>query len=351
MTQKIYRAIGVMSGTSLDGIDLAYVKFISNKVYEFEILEAETLKYSEYWKETLQTAFTKNKGNYSDLSVEYGHYLGHKIKAFTEKNNIQNIDFVASHGHTIFHRPERGFTLQIGDGKSIAKITGHKVICDFRSQDVKLGGQGAPLVPVGDALLFSDYDYCLNLGGFSNISFNETGIRKAYDICPVNIVLNALVKPLGLDYDDGGKLAAKGQLNKQLLSDLNGLNFYNSTNPKSLGYEFVVEVINPILKAYKLPVVDLLRTFTEHIAQQIASKLQTKGQVLVTGGGAYNTYLITRLKALCECKIIIPSNKIIDFKEALIFAFLGLRRLENKVNCLKSVTGASKDHVSGEVWG
>jgi anhydro-N-acetylmuramic acid kinase len=350
MTQKIWYAIGLMSGTSLDGIDLVYVKFISDKDYSFEILQAKTLNYSEYWKNTLKNAYNETPKNITNLSLKYGSFLGQQISAFIDKNKIKNIDFIASHGHTIFHKPEEGFTLQIGDGNQIAQVTGHKVVCNFRAQDVKLGGQGAPLVPIGDAFLFSEYDYCLNLGGFSNVSFNEKGIRKAYDICPVNIVLNQLVKPLGFDYDAGGNLAASGKLHKELLDKLNTLPFYEDTQPKSLGYEFVVETINPILSQFKIPTRDLLRTFTEHTAQQLALKLSSKGTVLVTGGGVYNTFLINRLKALSDCEIIMPPDEIIDFKEALIFAFLGLRRLENKVNCLKSVTGASKDHSSGVVF-
>ncbi len=351
MTHKIWRAIGVMSGTSLDGLDLVYVKFISDEVYNFEILQADTLKYSEYWKKILQEAFNKPSKNLAELSLKYGQFLGNEINTFKAKHNISNLDFIASHGHTVFHKPNLGFTLQIGDGDTIAKITGDKVVCNFRAQDVALGGQGAPLVPIGDALLFADYDFCLNLGGFSNVSFNKKGLRKAYDICPVNIVLNQLVKPLGFDYDEGGALAASGQLHKELLDKLNTLSFYKDTQPKSLGYEFVAETINPILSQFKIPTRDLLRTFTEHIAQQIALKLKPKGSVLITGGGTYNTYLLKRLSAFCDCNFVIPTNRLVDFKEALIFAFLGLLRLENKVNCLKSVTGASKDHSSGDIFG
>jgi anhydro-N-acetylmuramic acid kinase len=351
MTHKIWRAIGVMSGTSLDGLDLVYVKFISDEVYNFEILQADTLKYSEYWKKILQEAFNKPSKNLAVLSLKYGQFLGNEINTFKAKHNINNLDFIASHGHTVFHKPNLGYTLQIGSGNTIAKITGDKVVCDFRAQDVALGGQGAPLVPIGDAYLFFEYNYCLNLGGFSNVSFNHQGIRKAYDICPVNIVLNQLVKPLDFDYDASGALAASGQLHKELLDKLNTLSFYKDTQPKSLGYEFVDETINPILSQFKIPTRDLLRTYTEHIAQQIALKLKPNGTVLVTGGGTYNTYLLKRLSALSDCNFVIPNNTLVDFKEALIFAFLGLRRLNNQVNCLKSVTGASKDHSSGNIFG
>lgn len=350
MNDKIWHAIGLMSGTSLDGVDLIYVKFYSNKDYHFEILNAETIKYSDFWKNELQNAFNKDTDKLDKLSLNYGILLAEMINDFIAKNRIVALDFIASHGHTIFHKPEQRFTLQIGDGAQIAKLTNQKVVCDFRTQDVQLSGQGAPLVPIGDAFLFANYDYCLNLGGFSNSSFDDKGTRKAYDICPVNIVLNHLAKKMNFDYDDKGLLSASGKINQELLNDLNAIPFYQKQAPKSLGYEFVVAQIFPIFKRYKISTVDLLRTYIEHIAQQLAQNIKPNKRVLVTGGGAYNDFLLSRFKALSHSELVLPENKIIDFKEALIFAFLGLRRLENKTNCLKSVTGASKDHCSGRIF-
>ncbi len=350
MIHKNWFVIGAMSGTSLDGLDLVYVKFNSDKAYNFEILQAETLKYSEYWKNTLLSAFDKSPDKLMDLSCNYGILLAEMINNFIIKNKIETVDFIASHGHTIFHKPKQGITLQIGDGAKIAKITGHKVVCDFRTQDVTFGGQGAPLVPIGDTLLFGKYDYCLNLGGFSNVSFDENGTRKAYDICPVNIVLNSLIKPLGFDFDDKGLIAKSGQIHKGLLAELNEIEFYKVSAPKSLGFEFVMEDIFPIFKHYNLCVADLLRTYTEHIAQQLASNLKPDKSILITGGGAYNTFLLNRFKILSKCKLVAPKPELIEFKEALIFALLGLLRIENKINCLKSVTGANKDHSSGVVF-
>lgn len=350
MNDKIWHAIGLMSGTSLDGVDLIFVKFYYDNDYHFEILKAETLKYSDFWKNELQNAFDKKEDKLDKLSQEYGVLLAGMINNFITKNQIINLDFIASHGHTIFHKPEQGYTLQIGNGDQIAKLTGHKVICDFRTQDVQLGGQGAPLVPIGDAHLFKNYDYCLNLGGFSNISFDEDGTRKAFDICPVNIVLNYLANKLNLDYDDKGLLSATGKINKELLKELNELEFYRQKAPKSLGFEFVVNCIFPLFEKYDLSVIDLLRTFTEHIAQQLSQNIKPNKSVLVTGGGTYNDFLISRFKAISHCELIIPKPEIINFKEALIFAFLGLLRIENKVNCLKSVTGASRNHCSGKVF-
>lgn len=338
-----------MSGTSLDGVDLIYVKFYSDNDYHFKILKAETIKYSDFWKNKLQKAFDKKADKPDKLSIKYGILLAKMINDFIAKNKIVTLDFIASHGHTIFHKPEQGYTLQIGDGYQIANLTGYKVVCDFRTQDVQLGGQGAPLVPIGDAHLFKNYDYCLNLGGFSNSSFDENGIRKAYDICPVNIVLNHLANKLKLDYDDKGLLSASGKINQELLKELNALPFFRQHAPKSLGLEFVVDFIFPLFEKYNLPVIDLLRTFTEHIAQQLSRNIKPNKRVLVTGGGAYNDFLISRFKAISQCELIIPKPEIINFKEALIFAFLGLLRIENKVNCLKSVTGASRDHCSGKV--
>ena len=350
MSVKIWHAIGLMSGTSLDGVDLVYVKFWFDNRYHFEILKADTLKYSDSWKNELKSAFIKKPDELHNLSLKYGLFLGELINDFISKNMVVALDFIASHGHTIFHKPEQGITLQIGDGNQIAKLTKHKVVCDFRWQDVQLGGQGAPLVPIGDALLFSNYDYCLNLGGFSNCSFDDKGTRIAYDICPVNIVLNYLTNKLDLDYDDRGSLAKTGIINNVLLNELNALPFYQQLAPKSLGFEFVVNQIFPLLNKYNLPIIDLLRTYTEHIAQQLAQNLRAHKSVLVTGGGAYNQFLIKRFKELSHCELTLPPSDIIEFKEALIFAFLGLLRLENKVNCLKSVTGASKDHSSGTIF-
>ncbi|NEW80658.1 MAG: anhydro-N-acetylmuramic acid kinase, partial [Gelidibacter sp.] len=261
-------------------------------------------------------------------------------------------DFIASHGHTIFHNPEKHYTLQIGNGPQITSITGIKTICNFRVQDVALGGQGAPLVPVGDELLFSEYDYCLNLGGFSNISFRKNHQRIAFDICPVNIVLNHYVAALNLEYDDRGTMASEGNIENNLLRELNSLAFYNDAKPKSLGYEFVVATIFPIIDKYNLSLKNILSTFVEHIAIQISKKIDSDSgkTMLVTGGGAFNTFLIERLQSHTKTQLIIPQETIINYKEALVFALLGFLKDENKINCLKSVTGASKDHSSGIIF-
>lgn len=339
--------IGIMSGTSLDGVDLIYTRW--NGTRDVQILKAETVPYTNDWLYKLKNIAKYPKGakELENLDVELGMYFGDLLLNFMHFLEIEKVDLIASHGHTVHHQPEIGYTLQIGSGAEILKKTHIKTVYNFREQDVLLGGQGAPLVPIGDQLLFSEYDYCLNLGGFSNVSFHEDGVRKAFDICPVNTVLNFYANQLGVQYDDGGKLSKTGRLNHQLFSALNNLSFYKSTHPKSLGVEFLTKEVYPLMNQYKIPEIDLMRTFVEHIAYQITNKLK-RGTVLVTGGGAYHTFLIDRIKTLnVNLKIVIPSDELVEYKEALIFALLGKLRIENKVNCLASVTGAVKNHSSG----
>lgn len=353
MNQKFWNVIGVMSGTSLDGVDIVYTRISKNdNKFSFEILNALTSAYTKEWEQKLRNAFTATKSEIKALDIAYGKYLGEIVNEFISKNDIKEIDFIASHGHTIFHKPEEGYTLQIGNGQEISNKTGLKVICDFRTQDVKLGGQGAPLVPIGDKLLFSNYDYCLNLGGFANISFDKNNERIAFDICPVNIALNHYAKTKGLNYDDKGVLAAKGNINKILLDELNQLAFYKAAVPKSLGFEFVKENIFPITDKYQLEIEDILSTLVAHIVTQIVSCFNNDvdSKVLVTGGGVFNSFLINQLKNNTKNEIVVLDNQIINFKEALIFALLGVLRSDNQINCLSSVTGAKIDHSSGVIF-
>jgi anhydro-N-acetylmuramic acid kinase len=344
--------IGVMSGTSLDGIDIAYVKIINTENYKFEILKATTIPYTKQWKSTLKNGFHLKGEELTKLDADYGIFLGEIIQNFITKNDVPTLDYIVSHGHTIYHNPAKNYTLQIGNGPYITSITGIKTICDFRSQDIALGGQGAPLVPIGDMLLFSEYDYCLNLGGFSNISLDKNNQRIAFDICPVNIVLNHYVSALNLEYDDKGVIASGGEIDLILFNELNSLPFYNDSKPKSLGYEFIVETIIPIIDKYNLETKGVLRTFVEHVAIQISRKVESNAlkTILITGGGAYNTFLIERIQWHTKTKLIIPNDTIINYKEALVFALLGFLKDEGQNNCLKSVTGASKDHSSGVIF-
>ena len=344
---KTYFAIGLMSGTSLDGLDICYAKFQNITNWEFEILKTETIPYSPEWKNRLQNAILLSAEDLLALDKEYGFYLGEKTQEFISKNNITDLDFIASHGHTVFHQPQRKFTLQIGDGRAIKLTTKKPVIYDFRSQDVLMGGNGAPLVPIGDDLLFSQYDACLNLGGFSNISLQKNHQRIAFDISPVNVVLNYFAEKLGKNYDENGDFARNGAINFKILEELNTLTFYQKPAPKSLGVEFVNSVVFPLLKD-ETPE-NIIATFTEHIAEQIAkvfndNQLKT---VLVTGGGTFNTYLLEKIRGKSQTELIVPDENIINFKEALIFAFMGVLRLRNEVNVLCSATGSSENHCSG----
>lgn len=351
MNKKTYRVIGLMSGTSLDGVDAVYVEFDVDDQIDFKILAAKTYAYTEAWYLKLKNAINEASSAHQELHEAYGSYLGKLVEKFRGDFSIEHVDFIASHGHTVLHQPLQGITLQVGDGQAIAQETGLSVICDFRSQDVRLGGQGAPLVPIGDQLLFSDYQYCLNLGGFSNVSFQaDNQLRIAYDICPVNIVMNHYAQQLGFEYDDGGKLASKGKVYLPLLDKLNALAYYQQKPPKSLGLEWVNENIFPLIRQYVIDSESILRTFVEHIAIQISRNLDNQGAVLVTGGGAKNSFLVERITNLSNAAIHIPKSELIDFKEALVFALLGLLRLENRINCLSSVTGAKEDHSSGEIY-
>jgi anhydro-N-acetylmuramic acid kinase len=353
MFKQNYTIIGVMSGTSLDGIDLAHIVFaVENKKWAFEILQTETIPYSHNWLNKLKTAVDFSNQKLLDLNQQYTELLGTTVKEFIHINQIKNIDAVCSHGHTILHQPQNGFTLQIGNLPQIASICNQKVICDFRVQDVQLGGQGAPLVPIGDRILFSKYDYCLNLGGFSNISFEDNGKRIAFDISPVNTVLNYYSNILNLDYDDGGQISKSGTVNQTLLEELNAIEYYKKPYPKSLGFEFVKTTILPLIEKHNSSVQDKMRTFTEHIALQTALALPIKeGKLLATGGGTYNEFLLQRMQSyLPKMQIIIPEKKIIEYKEALIFALLGVLKLRNETNALSSVTGAKHDHSSGVIY-
>lgn len=347
-----YRIIGLMSGTSLDGLDIAYCQLTYNKEqWGYAITHAETISYSDKWNDALKTAHLKSTAQLLQLHHEYGHYLGNEVKKFVRRHKISQVDFVSSHGHTIFHQPDKGFTFQLGAGSSIAASAKLPVICDFRSSDVALGGQGAPLVPVGDQLLFGDYAQCLNLGGFANISYQKRGRRIAFDIAPVNIVFNALVAQKGKAFDKDGEIARSGKVHIPLLKKLDAINFFKQEPPKSLGREWLEDKYLPILDKYDISMEDKLRTVCQNTAQQIAEVLDNgpKGKVLVTGGGAFNTYFIELILQNTSNTCVVPHTSLVNYKEALVFAFLGALRMRNEVNSLSSVTGASRDNIGGAV--
>lgn len=353
MLKQNYNVVGVMSGTSLDGVDLAHIQFdIDGSQWSFQILECETIPYDSDWVNQLKSAVSFNPDQLVKLNLNYTQLLGTIIRTFIEKHQLNNLDAVCSHGHTILHQPQNGLTLQIGNLPAIAKFCHQKVVCDFRVQDVMLGGQGAPLVPIGDRVLFAGYDYCLNLGGFSNVSFENNEQRIAFDISPVNTVLNFYANQLGFDYDDRGNIARSGKLQQDLFQSLNALDFYRKPFPKSLGFEYVKETVLPLMESFGITIEDKMHTFTQHVAFQIALALPIKkGKLLVTGGGAYNDFLIAGMQSyMPEMEIIIPESNILEFKEALIFGLLGVLKLRAENNVLSSVTGAKHDHSSGFIY-
>jgi anhydro-N-acetylmuramic acid kinase len=352
LNKDTYKVTGLMSGTSLDGVDIAFCTFsLRSGKWTYRLEKAETVSYSNEWKHRLSNLENEGAVEFVKTDAEYGHYLGKITKEFHQKHHLKP-DFIASHGHTIFHQPECKFTSQIGNGSAIAAESMVPVVCDFRSADIALGGQGAPLVPIGDQLLFGDYDYCLNLGGFGNISFRQSGNRTAFDICPVNIVLNHLASFLHKVYDENGKLSRNGSIFQPLMEELNSLKFYSKPPPKSLGKEWVLLEVYPLIQHFKIPVEDKLRTYTEHIACQVANVVGTTipSTILITGGGAFNSFLIELIRVKTGMNLVLPDNLTINFKEALIFAFLGVLRWRDEVNCLKSYTGASHDNIGGAIY-
>ncbi|MDE0774193.1 MAG: anhydro-N-acetylmuramic acid kinase [Ulvibacter sp.] len=350
MKKQSYKVLGVMSGTSLDGVDLALCYFDIQKNITYKMPLAKTIAYSTYWRSRLLRAVDFSSKELVLLDLEYTKYLGDIIKTFIADNNIKDLDAVCSHGHTVLHRPDQGVTLQIGNLEQISKNIQQTVVCDFRVQDLLFGGQGAPLVPLGDRLLFSQYDYCLNLGGFANISKVSSGVSVAYDICPVNVVMNHYAQKLAMPYDSGGELAKSGEILPTILKQLDALSYYRQHPPKSLGVEWVYKELMPILKASKAKEEDVLRTCVAHFASQIVQQLNPGSSVLVTGGGGYNRFLLEQIQASIDVTLVLPNKTLIEFKEALIFGLLGVLKLRDEVNCLSSVTGASKDHSSGVVF-
>lgn len=345
LATDFYIGIGAMTGTSLDGLDLALCEFGQNS---YRILEFQCLEMPAELRKSLASAHTSSSQEYFEIENEYSQYIAEAIKNFHEKTD-KRATFAGIHGQTIFHRPEARLTNQMLNGGLIAAVSNLTTVCDFRRSDVALQGQGAPLVPIGDRDLFSEYSSCLNLGGFANLSTEVNAVRTAFDICPVNIVLNFLSNKMGEEYDDGGRMAATGRLNLELLNKLNALPFYKLNPPKSLGREWMEQNILPQLMGIDNSVA--LRTFTAHAAFQIARNLPSLGKVLITGGGAYNDFLLSQIKLNTpSIKLVVPEKALIEGKEALIFAYLAKLRLTEKINVLASATGATRDSCSGSVY-
>jgi anhydro-N-acetylmuramic acid kinase len=350
-----YHVIGLMSGTSLDGLDIAFVEFTKDDLgWHYKIIQAASQNYDATWRQQLVAAIHLDQSALAKLDRRYGEWLGLEVKNFVEQHKLK-VDFVASHGHTVFHEPDKGITRQIGHGQVLADRSGLTTICDFRSADVALGGQGAPLVPIGDKMLFAEYVACLNLGGIANVSYEQDSHRLAFDIGMANLPLNHYARQLGHAFDENGRMSANGNVNQHLLAALNGLSYYQQGPPKSLGLEWFINEMQPVIESFNLIEEDVLATLVEHEAYQVATVLNALGKpgnILVTGGGAFNQHFLTRLNHHLkqDLDLELPTEELIEYKEALIFALMGVLRQRNEINCLKSVTGASKDSSTGELF-
>jgi anhydro-N-acetylmuramic acid kinase len=362
----VYKVIGLMSGSSLDGLDIVYAEVHNEgSQWNAEIVEAACYPYTEEWVSKLRDAVNLDALHYQLLHAAYGHYLGKEVNRFIDEKGLHyKVALVASHGHTTFHLPLQKMTAQLGDGAAIASHTGGVVVSDLRALDVAFGGQGAPIVPIGEKLLFREYGMFLNLGGIANISIRDGDATVAFDICAANKVLNLLMNTVGKEFDEGGAIAATGSIDEGMLQALNSLPYYREAYPKSLANSFGIDEVYPLVSGFGLPLVDALRTYTEHIAVQVknavlaAPRQSDSGpagtqKMLVTGGGAFNTFLVGRLQEYLEplhIEVVIPSAAIIQYKEALIMALIGVLRWRQEYNVLSSVTGATRDTIGGAVW-
>lgn len=348
--KALWKLIGIMSGTSLDGLDICLVELRTSPKLEFKILAAETIPYNSVWKNKLQFQ------NYSardlqQLDEDFARYIAERINDFIANHGLHksDIDLIGSHGHTWFHEPEKGISYQIGNRPVLAKLTSIPVVCDFRVADLALGGQGAPLVPIGDRDLFPEYQACLNLGGFANISLEQAGSRIAWDIAPCNLPMNHYCRELGLEYDHDGTIAATYAVHEDLFKALNELDYYHQAAPKSLGREWLDLKVFPLIESFDIGPEIAIATLNRHCGWQIAQNLKAHWlrQVLVSGGGALNTTLIQAIESCGDFEITVAEAPLLEFKEALIFAYLAYLYETESVNVLSSVTGASKDHRSG----
>jgi anhydro-N-acetylmuramic acid kinase len=356
MNKISYTSIGLMSGTSGDGLDLAYCQYEFDGNWTFEITEALTIPFPADLAEMLMSSHLLSAQELALLDVSFGNWMGEQVHDFCAEKQIKPMA-ICSHGHTVFHQPSKGLSLQIGNGWSLQQSSGEVVINDFRMKDVQLGGQGAPLVPIGDHLLFSTIDFCINLGGIANISMSKEGSRIAFDTCPFNLLLNSQARKLGHPYDDGGKWASEGKLDMTLFKKFNSLPYYDKKGAKSLGREDIDQHFLPLIDKSNLSEKDILRTLVEHYAYQFSEVIKSyknvnQPSVLITGGGAYHSFFIQRLDHHLQSnwQKVAANSKLIEFKEALVFGFLGVLKLRGENNCLASVTGASEDSCGGTLY-
>jgi anhydro-N-acetylmuramic acid kinase len=359
----LYSVIGIMSGSSLDGLDIAFAEFEESRgKWSFEIKAAQCKQYNNEWLDRLQNATSLSAYDYLLLDTAYGQYIGEQVNRFIEEFDLHHkVQLIASHGHTTFHVPARGMTAQLGDGAAIAAATEINVVSNLRAMDVAFGGQGAPIVPIGEKLLFGEYSFYLNLGGIANLSYKSNHDYIAFDVCAANRVLNMLAKAEGKQYDEDGAIAASGKGYTPLLTRLNALSYYSLPHPKSLANDFGTDVVFPLVQAFDLSNADKLRTYTEHIVMQIVYSIQKvtansdikNTKLLVTGGGTFNAFLVKRLAEALQTfqiEVIVPDATVINYKEALVMGLIGVLRWREEYNVMRSVTGARRSSIGGAVW-
>lgn len=356
----VYNVIGLMSGSSLDGLDIACVKLeeVRGK-WNFEIIYADCIPFSEEWANALSQAAGLNAIDYLRLDTKFGRLVGSFVNSFIARHELEHkVHFIASHGHTVFHEPHNQTTAQLGNGAAIAAVTGLPVINDLRAVDIALGGQGAPIVPIGDKLLFAEYDYLLNIGGIANVSVRHGDSYVAFDICPANQVLNRLAARVGLIMDKDGELAASGAVLPEMLAALSTDEFYEKAPPRSLSNSSALDMAAAVINSSGQNTADLLATATTHIANEVERALRQfspalPGKMLITGGGALNKTLVGMISERLSClgiEVVVPGAEIVQYKEALVMALLGVLRWREEVNVLASVSGAERDSVGGALW-
>ncbi len=360
----VYKVIGLMSGSSLDGLDIAYTELHESAgKWTYELLATDCVAYSEEWKHKLQAATTMNAYDYQCLHTAYGHFIGEQVNHFIAQHQLEHkVQLISSHGHTTFHVPNLKMTGQIGDGAAIAATTQINVVSDLRAMDIAFGGQGAPIVPIGEKLLLGDYTFFLNLGGIANISANLPDTYVAFDTSPANRILNLLIAEKGLAYDAGGQFAATGKVDEVLLLQLNALDYYQQPFPKSLANDFGTDVMLPLINKTTLTLQDKMCTLIEHMVHQIKNAITQIGQqhtlpasmrMLVCGGGTLNSFAVERLTKVLQdihVEVVVPDEKLILYKEALVMALIGVLRWREEYNVLHTVTGASRSSIGGAVW-
>lgn len=365
-----YHAIGLMSGSSLDGLDVALCRMetarsdVEFEISDWEILAAETFPFSDFWKKRLRDLPSSSAFELADAHAAFGGYMGSFVNRFFASQNLKtpHIDLIASHGHTIFHEPAQGFTTQIGDGAALAAATGCTVVADFRTADVALGGQGAPLAPIADKLLFPSHDFYLNLGGIANLSGDAGNHFVAFDVTGANQILNAVTQRFfQKNYDENGGLARSGKLEISLLEKMEALPFFDLPYPKSLSNQWVQKNLVELALETKAPPSDLLHTTCVHVGRQLAKSIsqiiekegikKEKYRLLPSGGGVFNSFLMECIQVENpNVEIVSPDKKVADFKEAALMALMGVMRLEGVPNCMASVTGAERDAMGGVVF-